>query len=103
MSCTIAAYAQRQPQNDRRLSAHGRSKRKADVIAQGRIMSDQVYVVFYVTSTTGEHSQKWAINVYLNDHWEICWTGKKQNDGMTICLRMNPSWIFIAQNCTDRS
>lgn len=38
-------------------------------------MTDQVYVVFYVTrSATGEHSQKWAPNVYLTDHWEICWS-----------------------------
>ncbi len=41
--------------------SHGRSKRKADVIAQGgRIMTDQVYVVnvYVIRSATGEHSQK---------------------------------------------
>ena len=37
-------------------------------------MSNEPYVLFYVTrSATGTPAQFWAPDVYLIDHWIICW------------------------------
>ena len=38
-------------------------------------MSKEVFVLFYTTrSDTGKPEQQWSHNVYLTDHWEICWS-----------------------------
>ena len=45
-----------------------------DMISE-KLREGNVWVIFYSTrSKTGSEDQRWAEDVYLTDHWEICWT-----------------------------